>query len=65
MSSTKKWAITFVPLIVYVLGFFYSLATGQDFSPQQAELLQGLLLAFIGSAGTGGAVAIAHAIKGT
>lgn len=59
----KSWAVTLVPLVVYLLGFGYSLATGTDFTTQQTELLQGMLYAFIGSGAIGGGVAIASKLK--
>ena len=52
--SFKSWGVTVVPLVIYLLGFGFSVVTGHEFSPQQAELLQGILYAFLG-AGTIGA----------
>jgi len=54
MSSTKSWFVTLIPLIGYLLGFAFTFVTKTDLSLQQAEMLQGLLYAFLG-AGTIGA----------
>jgi len=61
---TKSWIVTIIPLIVYLLGFGYSLACGCDFTPQQSELLTGMLTAFIGSAAVGGGLAAAKSLRG-
>lgn len=52
--SQKSWAVTIIPLVIYLLGFGFSVVTGNDFSAQQADMLQGILYAFLG-AGTIGA----------
>jgi len=49
----KSWLITIVPLAIYLLGFGYSLATGENFTPEQTKLLEGLLYAFIGAGAIG------------
>lgn len=53
MSNTS-WVVTIVPLAVYIIGFTFSLASGEDLSVQQADLLKTLLYGFLG-AGTIGA----------
>lgn len=54
MSSVKSWLITATPLIVYLISFVFTFVTKTDLSPQNFEMLQGLLYAFLG-AGTIGA----------
>jgi len=49
----KSWAVTVVPLIIYLLSFGYSVVTGNDFTAQQSEMLQTLFYGFLGAGAIG------------
>lgn len=53
MSNTKSWIITAVPLIVYLISFSLTFVTNTDLSTQQAEMLTGLMYAFLGAGAIG------------
>ena len=59
----KSWAVTIVPLAVYILSFGYSVVTGNDFSAQQSEMLQTLLYGFLGAGTLGVAASVIPKLK--
>lgn len=60
---TKSWAVTLAFLAAYMIGVAYTAVTGLEISPAQTELLNSLLLGFLGSGAIGGAVAIGKSKK--
>jgi len=53
MSSHRSWFITSLPLIIYIFIFVFTIITGTNISEQQAEMLSGLLYAFLGAGALG------------
>lgn len=51
--GNRSWLVTLVPLFMALIGIAYSAATGQQLSAQQIQVIQDLIIAFIGAGGIG------------
>lgn len=61
--SNKSWAVTIVPLAVYLISFAYTLASGVDLTENQAEMLQTLFYGFLGAGTIGAAKSVLPKLK--
>ena len=59
MALTKSWAITLAFGISLLIGILYTGVTGESLTPTQLELLQTLLLGFLGAGAIGVTASIA------
>ncbi len=62
MGNTS-WAVTIIPLIVYLIGFGYTFTGNGDLSTSQVEMLQTLFYGFLGAGTIGAAKSVLPKLK--